>query len=573
MWELNRSYAFTFYLLLSKLSVLIHSDETTLEVTKVELGTTSNSDLGDLVGVLLKLSGGSNSVINVLIVKSVTRHSKTDKVENTLALFFVLLIPLEGEGTKLARTDTIETDHLDNEADTTKVVDLHVSALEEVSHVKVNGVTTRRHHNTLHTRIDHVDGKLAHLEATGIHVLREKNLTETNSKSESITSADTTVSRITVTENLNLLEALANVLAEELGEALLEETVVTEAEHATHVAETILLGAHSEDIAVAEHLAGNLTEGSTVAAVRLLELLDEPSVLSETSGIEQNGDTSLVSELVDGTEIGHADRLTGSGVVGDGDKDEGDVLSVLGEHGLKLCEIDIALEGILLIDLLHRERIEEVGSEEVLRGEAVGCSLGLSCVEETVGGDHPRLGDTTLLHGARDGSVHKGLAAAALGYDEHVGGGLTLLAKDGECVRVCCGSTHGVVDPPLVSPAVTDAASDQAAAIGVAFCRISGQSIEGVADGVSEGEEADMATDSLITADNAGPLSVAHSSGTTVGEVVDNEHSSREGESVVLGGIEHGLTLLLGDLVGPANDISAARRLNSTELLLVCCRH
>ena len=60
-WEVNRNDAFTFCLLLAKLSVLIQSDETTLEVTEMELSTPSNLDLRNLISVLLKLSSSSNS--------------------------------------------------------------------------------------------------------------------------------------------------------------------------------------------------------------------------------------------------------------------------------------------------------------------------------------------------------------------------------------------------------------------------------------------------------------------------------------------------------------------------------
>jgi len=234
-------YILLFHLLLSKLTVLINSLQTALEVTEVQLSAKRNLNLGDLLGVLLELSSSSNSVVNVLIVKGVTRNSETDKVKNTLTLFFILLIPLEGKWTKLARTDTIETDHLDAEADTAKVIDLHRSALEELSHVQVDCMATRRHNNTVHTSLDHIDCKLADLEATVVHVLGEEDLTETDSKSECIAATDTTVSGVTIAQNLDLLQADTDVTTKELGELLLEETVVTEAEHTTHVAKTILL--------------------------------------------------------------------------------------------------------------------------------------------------------------------------------------------------------------------------------------------------------------------------------------------------------------------------------------------
>jgi len=562
-----------FYLLLTKLTVLIDSDKTTLEVTEVEFCTTRNLHLGDLICVLLELSSSCNGVGDMLIVVGVTRNGETDEVEDTLTLLIVLLIPFESEGTKLAWTNTVQTDHLNDEADTTKVIDLHASALEEVSHVKVHGVATRRHHDTLDARLDHVDGELAHLQATGVHVLREEDLTETNSESESIATTDTTVSGIAVTENLDLLQAGADAAAKELGEAVLKETVVTEAEHTTHVAEAILLGGHGEDIAIAEHLTDDLTKGSAVAAVGLFELLDEPCVLSKASSVEKDGDASLVSQLSDSAEVGHADRLTSSSVVGDGHEDEWNVLSVLSEHGLELSEIDVALEGVLLINLLDREGLKEVGSKEVLRDETVSSSLSLSGIEETVRGDHPWLRNATLLEGAAHSGVNKRLAATTLAHDEHVGRGLTILAKEGKSVRIGGGSVLNLTNPPLLSPVITGAGSDQTATVRNALCRISRKGIESVANSVSKGKEAIVATASLVTTDNAGPLCVSHGSGTTVRQVIDKEHCGWERESIVLSSIKHSFTILLSDFVAPANHIGAVSWLNSTKLLLINCRH
>jgi len=569
MWKKN-SHTY-YHLLLSKFSVIIHGLETTLEVTKMEFGTTSDPDLGDLISMLLKLSSCCNSVSDVLVVVGVSWNGETDKVEDTLALFLVLLIPLEGEGTKLAWTNTVETDHLDDEANTTKVVDLHVGALEEFSHIKVHGMTTRRHHNTLDARLHHIDGELAHLEATSVHVLRQKNLTQANGKSESITTTDTTVSWVTITKSLNLLEDDTDVLAGELGEALLEEAIVTEAEHTTHVAKTILLGAHGEDIAVAEHLTDDITEGSAVGAIGLLELLDEPGVISETSSVEEDRDASLVGDLSDSAKVGHADGLTGGSVVGDGHEDEWDVLVVLLDHLLVAVEIDVALEGVLGVDLAGIERLEEVRSEEVLGNEAVSGGVGLGGVEEAVGRDDPGLGDTALLEGAADGGVQERLCAATLADDEHVGRGLTGLAEQSECVWVVGRGVLHLAHPPLLGPVVTSAGSVQAAALRGALCRVGREGVESVADGVGEGEEAVVATAGLVTTNDAGPLCVGHGSGTTVRKVVDKEHGGWEGEGVVLCGIENSLTLLLSDHMALANNISAAGRLNSAKLLLANC--
>jgi len=559
------------HLLLSKFSILINGDQTTLEVTEMQLGTTGNLDLGDLFCMLLQLSSGSDSVCDMFIIVSVSGDSETNKVKNTLTLLLILLIPLEGERTKLARTDTIETDHLNAETDTTKVINLHVSALEEVSHIKIDSMTTRRHHNTLHTSLDHIDSKLTHLEATGVHVLGEENLTKTNGESKSITTADTTVSRVTITKSLDLLEHETDVLAKQLGEALLEETVMTEAEHTTHVAKTILLGAHGEDIAIAEHLTDDITKSGTVGAIRLLELLDEPSILSKASSIKENRDTKLVSDLVNSTEVSHAYRLTGSSVVGDSDENERDVLVFLLHHLLAAIEIDVALEGILSVDLVSIEGIEEVRSEEILRDEAVSGSLSLSGIKETVRRDHPRLGDTTLLEGAANRCVKEGLSAATLTHDEHVRSSLTLLTKNSKGMGVSSRGILSMTDPPLISPVVTSASSDQAAALRRALCRISRKSVESVTDSVGNSEEAIVATDRLITTNDGSPLGVSHSSRTTVRKVIDDEHSSGERECVVFSGIKHSLTILLCDLVGLADDESVASRLDSAELLLIQC--
>src|SRR5205823_9571 len=96
----------------------------------------------------------------------------------------------------------------------------------------------------------------------------------------------------------------------------------------------------------AEHLLGNLQ--GRVVRVPQFALLDKPRVLSETAGIDEEWDAVPVAELAGGTDVGHAHRLAATGIIGDRDHTQRDVLGAdLRDRGLQALQVDVALEGVV----------------------------------------------------------------------------------------------------------------------------------------------------------------------------------------------------------------------------------
>src|SRR5258708_2033744 len=101
---------------------------------------------------------------------------------------------------------------------------------------------------------------------------------------------------------------------QEIGD-LLGPLGVVEREESADVHEPVLLGAHGAAVAGREHLARDL--GHRPAGVAGLALLDEPAVLGEAAGVEDERHAMALAHLAHRADVGHRDRLAAPGVVGD----------------------------------------------------------------------------------------------------------------------------------------------------------------------------------------------------------------------------------------------------------------
>ena len=129
-------------------------------------------------------------------------------------------------------------------------------------------------------------------------------------------------------DRLQVAAGEAAVRREALGEdqevpALLGEGVVVEREPAADVRQAILLRGHRHAVGEGRHLADDVRDRA-VGLPGLAEL-DEPGVLGEPAGVEEQRHAVAVADRPNGPEVLERDGLAAAGVVGDRDEHDGHV--------------------------------------------------------------------------------------------------------------------------------------------------------------------------------------------------------------------------------------------------------
>ncbi len=161
---------------------------------------------------------------------------------------------------------------------------------------------------------------------------------------------------------------------------VLEEILVAHGQEAADVDQGVFLGAHPGAVGQAEHLAGDIEHGGV--RIASFPLVDEVGVLGEPAAVDEEGDLEFVVDLRHRADVGHRDRLSAAGVVGDGDRAKGDVLGPgLLDEGLQLLDVHVALEGMVTF------RVEGVVDHQVGGTSAAGADVGVGGVEVHVRGD------------------------------------------------------------------------------------------------------------------------------------------------------------------------------------------
>ncbi len=114
-----------------------------------------------------------------------------------------------------------------------------------------------------------------------------------------------------------------------------------------------------------------------------LAFVDEPSVLGETAGIEEQGEPVAIAHLTHGPEVGERHRLPPTGVVGHGDEHGRHVLGpALANEGVEGGDVHVALEGV------DEARLAPLGDNQVHRLGAGELDVGSGGVEVGVVGHH-----------------------------------------------------------------------------------------------------------------------------------------------------------------------------------------
>jgi hypothetical protein len=103
--------------------------------------------------------------------------------------------------------------------------------------------------------------------------------------------------------------------------------VVVQAEEPADVHQRVLLGAHGAALAEVEHLAADVVDG--LVATAGLALPDEPGVLGEPAGVEDQRHALFAAEGADRAHVRQRDGLPAAAVVGDREHDERDALAAV----------------------------------------------------------------------------------------------------------------------------------------------------------------------------------------------------------------------------------------------------
>ena len=154
----------------------------------------------------------------------------------------------------------------------------------------------------------------------------------------------------------------AAVGGEPLGEdeqvaALLGEVVVVQRQPAADVGQAVLLGAHRHAVGQRRHLPHDV--GDRSLGVAGLALADEPGVLGEAAGVEEQRHLVAIAERPHAAQVLQRHGLTAAGVVGDGHEHRGHVGGPLRQEGVEAIEVHVPLERV------HRGRVEPLRDHEV----------------------------------------------------------------------------------------------------------------------------------------------------------------------------------------------------------------
>ena len=125
------------------------------------------------------------------------------------------------------------------------------------------------------------------------------------------------------------------------------ERVVVQRQPAADVGERVLLGAHGHAVGDGEHVAHDV--GDRPLALPRLAALDEPGVLGEAAGVDEERLAVAVSDLGRGTDVREAHRLAAARVVGDRQHHQRHAIRRLGQQRFEPREVHVALERMRLV--------------------------------------------------------------------------------------------------------------------------------------------------------------------------------------------------------------------------------
>ena len=189
--------------------------------------------------------------------------------------------------------------------------------------------------------------------------------------------------------------------------AALGQLRVAHREPPADVGEAVLLGTHGHAVGERGDLAHDV--GDLALGLARLTLADEPRVLREATGVEEERPVVLVADRAHSAQVLERDRLSSPGVVGDGHEDDRDVVTAIGEQRVEATQVHVPLEGVEV------RRVQALGDDQVERLSPGRLDVGPRRVEVGVVRDD--------LAGAADDAEQDLLRGPALVRRDHVGEG------------------------------------------------------------------------------------------------------------------------------------------------------
>src|SRR3954466_1490437 len=126
---------------------------------------------------------------------------------------------------------------------------------------------------------------------------------------------------------------------------LRRQALVVGGQESADVGQSVLLGRHGAAVRVGEQLPSDLDRAPS--GVTVLPELDEVGVFGEPAGVDIQWDPIFFADPGYGPYIGHRDRLTPTGVVGDGQHAERDPLGTyVGNQPTQGVHIHVAFERV-----------------------------------------------------------------------------------------------------------------------------------------------------------------------------------------------------------------------------------
>ena len=176
---------------------------------------------------------------------------------------------------------------------------------------------------------------------------------------------------------------------------------VAHREPAADVGEPVLLGAHRHAVGEGRHVVDDVGD-RTVGLARLTGL-DEPRVLGEPAGVEEQRDAVAVAHGADLAQVLERDRLAAARVVRDGDEDDRDAVAARVEQRLEPRDVHVPLERVdrLWVAALGDDEVDRLGARELhvgARGVEVRV-VGDDLVRPAQDAEQDLLGGPTLVGG------------------------------------------------------------------------------------------------------------------------------------------------------------------------------
>ena len=257
----------------------------------------------------------------VLLFIRIARDGAADEVLGREAVLPRVGVHLpEGKGSEFAETDTFEKEE-SREGNPSEVAASQGRPLEETIDVDVDGMSTEGFDDRNPPLPEHPAEGLDLVDPAAEVLLRDDGFQSLHNDHD-VSAGDAAVGGMSFHENLMIAQAV-----KEVRKPLAEEGIFPDGERPAHVREAVFLEGDREPINEGEHPVDDLRDRQ--GAVLLLSCANEPGILCEAAGVEEEGNPVLIAETARCVEIGEGNGLSAARVIRDGCGDQRNVSGTL----------------------------------------------------------------------------------------------------------------------------------------------------------------------------------------------------------------------------------------------------